>query len=249
MTDPFQTLRNRQADLADLLNQRPRTDPIGVGLFQVFNAGSIPTGGGKYYATHPVDPGGTESEGSTPTLTAGTANVPVLVLDQTAAVGDYLIARQIGGRWVAEARGGTGGGGGPTGGSPTCLCGLIPATLTITPDVVCGYTAGTVTWKATPPDCAGVYGPLGFYGDSTFTITTGSGTQTCRWYFDCDSRGYYYVGYIVVYDTSPVWSGFAYFSGGLWNWFLDGTTNICTPFSLTNAQIKTISGCNATVTG
>lgn len=104
----LRTLRGRQEQTRRVLDRigyvSPGTAPM---LVQVFQQTTIPTTTGKYYACHPVDPGGAECEGCIPTFTAEAGTVFVLVVGPRVPVaGDYLIAKPIGGRWVAEKTGG-----------------------------------------------------------------------------------------------------------------------------------------------
>lgn len=118
-------------------------------LVQVYQKTAIPTTTGKYFACHPVDPGGAECEGCTPTLAASTVEtVYVLVVGSRIPVaGDYLIAKSIGGRWVASA-----------GRRPTCSmtlfltrtsnCGAIGATVDFV-ETATGVTVWSTTITAT----------------------------------------------------------------------------------------------------
>lgn len=136
-------------------------------LVQVFNNGSIPTTVDKYFACHPVEPGGAECEGCTPTFTADSGTVFVLVIGPRVPVaGDYLMAEPIGGRWVAEN---PKGGSGPCNVSPFCTRsfpltafvgdGLGTHTLTrfTVSDSIVAWDSGPVsfsatTYASTPPD-------------------------------------------------------------------------------------------------
>jgi hypothetical protein len=114
----LRTLRRRQAELADRLARDPG-DTLAQGpalLVKVFAETAVPTATLKYFACHPVKVGGAESEGTAPTLTADASQkLYVAVLGGPVPVaGDYLIARLVGGRWVA----GKGAGAAPP--APTC---------------------------------------------------------------------------------------------------------------------------------
>ena len=108
-------LRDRQAAYSRALDrQTDQPQPYLSARFlgQVFNGGSMGAAANLYYLTHPVLLTGTESEGGAATLTVDSATtVPVVVLQNAPSVGDYLTAYAVGGRWVAE-RGGMSGGGG-----------------------------------------------------------------------------------------------------------------------------------------
>ena len=80
-------------------------------LVQVYDGGAIPAAVPRVYLTHPVIATGSEAEGTVATLTADTATtVPVVVLNSVPAVGDYLTAYSVGGRWVSEETTPSGGG-------------------------------------------------------------------------------------------------------------------------------------------
>jgi hypothetical protein len=98
-------LRRRQAELAERLDRDPG-DTLAAGpalLVQVFAEAAVPTVALKYFACHPVKVGGAETEGTAPTLAADAGQkLYVAVLGTPVPVaGDYLIARLVGGRWVA----------------------------------------------------------------------------------------------------------------------------------------------------
>jgi hypothetical protein len=88
-------------------------------LVQVYNGGSMGTSGNIVYLTHPVLLVDTETEGgsTSPVPDTGTT-IPVLVLGAGASAGDYLVAYEAGGRWVAEK-----------GGSPPAPCSTAPCNL------------------------------------------------------------------------------------------------------------------------
>jgi hypothetical protein len=99
-------LRGRQiAHNAAADNAAGRAAPYGAArlLVQVYNGGSMASTAEKIYFTHPVLITGAETEGGTATLTADTATtVPVVVLWNAPATGDFLTAYSTGNRWVSE---------------------------------------------------------------------------------------------------------------------------------------------------
>lgn len=105
-------LRDRHAALAAAIDRRSTvpTDGAARQLVQVFNNGAMPTANDHYFSAHPVNVGGEESEGSTPTFDVNTTQVVIVdVLGSTPpSVGDMLVATGVGGRWVAEKGGTTG---------------------------------------------------------------------------------------------------------------------------------------------
>lgn len=104
MTDESNILRLRQGDIADDASRRRSIGgPSGVQAFVVVDAGAMPSGALKFYATNMVSAiAGVEIEGQTPTLTTGAQAVAVAVLGGSPAVGDVLLARQVDGVWVAR---------------------------------------------------------------------------------------------------------------------------------------------------
>lgn len=103
MSDELRTLRERLSALyarADSLSSGgPST---AFGLFQVYREHTVPTATPRYFACHPVDPGGTEVEGGPFTGTADTDSTAYVAVfgSKIPKAGDYLIASIVGGRWV-----------------------------------------------------------------------------------------------------------------------------------------------------
>lgn len=105
----FRTLRGRQAE-AEAGRDGRRGESVTQGpalLVEVFAEATVPTATGKYFACHPVVLGGVEAEGETPSFAADAAQaLYVAVLGGTAPeAGDRLLARLVGGRWLAESGG------------------------------------------------------------------------------------------------------------------------------------------------
>jgi hypothetical protein len=182
-------LRRRQADIAARANSIPDSQGGTLsGLFQVFNAGAMPSGGLKYYAAHPTYIGGSETEGAAPVINAGSAQVNIAVLGSTPSVGDVLVARRTGGRWVAERGSGTS----PPPPPPFCPCsrwgaGTAPGLLFLSGEVssdgftYCPYSltlscGGNCEWvggNAAPAPCfAGVsfIWTITYIGSSQWTV-------------------------------------------------------------------------------
>lgn len=101
------TLRDRVADLERTDDAIP--DPSGCLqpiLVQTVTKTSYPTAAASYFAVQQVEPGGTEGEGNTATLTAISGVFYCLnVGSAIPPVGTYLIAIPSGGRWVINYRG------------------------------------------------------------------------------------------------------------------------------------------------
>ena len=100
--DEARTLRRRLDDLERALARRDEAAGFAPSaLLVTVTVASYPTGTQKYFGVRRVRPGGTESEGATPSLVAygptffaanaGAANPPV---------GTYAIGAMDGGRWV-----------------------------------------------------------------------------------------------------------------------------------------------------
>lgn len=103
MASEFTILRSRVEGFAERLARRRRGSRGTSALcVQVFNDGAIPTTTPAFFDCHPVDVGGDEVEGGPGSFNIGTGIIPVMVIDHVPAVGDMLIARRPGGRWVAE---------------------------------------------------------------------------------------------------------------------------------------------------
>jgi hypothetical protein len=152
-------LRDRQAAqsrAADRAQGRQSPFITARQLVQVYDGGSMGAAAELYYLGHPVLVTGAEAEGGTATLTVDSATtIPVVVLGHAPSVGDFLTAYAVGGRWVAE-RGGSSGGGGIS-----CLPCVIPAEdLTVSwVNLLSGdgsapliYTTGPSAWTASCVD-------------------------------------------------------------------------------------------------
>ncbi len=103
----LQRLRQRQLDRAiENIPDIPRGTERFSGI--VYDGGSMPTTGDKVYLVHPVEFDGSETEGESASVTSDTdVSIPVLVLNNSVNEGDILVAKGIGGRWVAQKQGGT----------------------------------------------------------------------------------------------------------------------------------------------
>jgi hypothetical protein len=103
-------MRTRQEDLDAAIDAAPARPSFRSArqLVQVFDGGSMPSAPDKFYACHPVDLDGPESEGGTASPVVNTAvTMYVDVLNHVPSAGDLLVATSAGGRWVAERGGGT----------------------------------------------------------------------------------------------------------------------------------------------
>lgn len=108
MTGEYRTVRNRQSDLvdkSDVMFGNPNVDITSMMAVKIYNGGSMPTSGNKWFLSYPVEIDGDEGEGEVPTFeTDATRTVPVLVVGtRVPAAGDVLTAVHVGGRWIAES--------------------------------------------------------------------------------------------------------------------------------------------------
>lgn len=99
----YDLIRRRQQDAIDRADgRRGRSAGNAAKVLQIFNGGAMPTTVPNFYVGHTVKLSGSETEGGAGTLSAGSDRVPVMIIDSVPAVGDNVIARRVGGRWVAE---------------------------------------------------------------------------------------------------------------------------------------------------
>ncbi len=92
----------RATDRARAAPRAPRGSPRLLG--QVVNMGAMPTTTERVFLVNPVRLDGSESEGSTASVTIDkTRTIPVVVVGHTPpSAGDLLLAHASGGRWVAD---------------------------------------------------------------------------------------------------------------------------------------------------
>lgn len=220
---------------------------------QVYSGGALPTAVPRVYLTRPVSTAATEAEGQTPTHTTdGASSVPVLVLGPRVPVaGDNLVARQVGGYWVAQL--------GKTAAASTvvptnCTAGCpVPTTIVMTSsNTTCTGAHGlpfpasvTFTWITSPPWL--VF--LGA-GANTFLSTTSfldSFGEVYHLRFFCSSPTHFQIRQ--VYEN--LLGGGPSNANILYNW-PSGTPNSCSPFLLTTGTPNIPTTCPAsilTVTG
>jgi hypothetical protein len=100
------TLRHRQEAIESYVDRSRPASPSGTArrMVQIFNNGSMPTSNDKFFAAHPVQYDGPETEGGIFSPVADTSTVMFVdVIGSTVpSVGDRLVATLVGGRWVAE---------------------------------------------------------------------------------------------------------------------------------------------------
>lgn len=108
LEDEARTLRSRVAELADALDRLDSESSDGnpAMLVQTVAVGTYPTAANKFFAAHPVDPGGPEGEGNTISATVGGGIVYLANLGSAVPpAGTKLLARSINGRWVGVYNG------------------------------------------------------------------------------------------------------------------------------------------------
>lgn len=234
-------LRRRTEGLADWLDRHTygTVRPSRLYLGKTYSGGSFPTAAGRVYLTHPMAVAATESEGSTPTFTVdASSSVPVLVLDGPLAANDFVVARLIGGLWVAEKGQGTGGGGGgATGSFSGCSCATAPTPLYLHVSTEGGdygaFNSATLSYGAFP--CVSASFPSGFQAYVSTTSFIDSLTGDAFYYYISCTGSTYYLG--AIYPTSIFGSCYYYL---MYSWIIGGS-NTCTPFSLTSGS-NLISG-------
>lgn len=221
----------------------PRGDEPPARVGRVFANPTVPTTTRKYFAMHPVDVLGTETEGGTGSKTVdATKTFYAFVVGTTAPVaGDDLVCRFVGHRWVAEccasASGITLGG---------CPCAGIATTLHLDAPAPGGhpYVDADLTWQAIPanvtgPNTAGVI--IGTEGFFSAVLTNPiysppiNNIQTYRWYLRCLS-GYYSLYFLVVTDSALGGSVPYVWTGTFIDRYIIGGANTCSPFSLSSSS-------------
>lgn len=236
MNDDVPRLLRRAESLDAWLDRHTygRTRPGKIHVGYVYSGGSFPTSAGRYHLTRPVAVSGTESEGSTPTLTVDSASsVPVLVLDGPMSVGDYLVADAVDGRWVSTK--GLGSGGGGTGTLLGCVCRTPPDTLYLhVTNPIAGFLEdATIVYGPTPAPLAPLLlGTNSYLSSSTYADAwTG---EDFRFYLSC-------FGSVVrlsrVFESTILTGGGPFLDSVIYFWTIGFTGNTCTPFSLTNGSI------------
>ncbi len=237
MTDElYSQLRRRTLDAQrhyDLVADRRElvSSPIMIG--KVFSQTLIPSGTNVYYAVHPVAILGPETEGGAATCTVDSAAtfMVCVVGSRSPSMGDYLVCRYVGNRWVSEitsARQDVGIGG--------CECQGTPLTLTMSvnePTTNNGiFQDSALTWQDTPAGFAAIVlatkaylsWPQGYVDQVT--------GDTFYYYLSC--VGNYYTltrVYLISVYGSPFLDQIRY------QWRIDDPGNSCDPFLMTNGQV------------
>jgi hypothetical protein len=203
----------------------------------VFAQTMLPTAAGLYFATHPLDITGNEIEGGSATLTTNSdITIFVDIIGRPAAVGDLVLARWVGYRWVAVRLGSAGGGGGGgTVSTPGCACASSPVTITQTSSEPASnnrmFQDASIVYGPTPPALLPVVlQPSSYISTASFPDPiVGS---SFYYYFTC-----YFGGYALsrVYPTSVL--GNPYRDAIRYSWIPGFPGNTCTPFLLASGEI------------
>lgn len=115
-------------------------------LVQISDGGSMPSSPDHFFLAYPIEFDGSETEGGTGTPVIDTSQpIIVDVLGHAPSVGDILTAYAVGGRWVAERAGISGGG------SLACSpCNIPTQNLTLSwVNVLSGNGSTTLTYATT----------------------------------------------------------------------------------------------------
>lgn len=223
-------------DLATWESNRRLNDAAGlihpVVVGQVFANPVVPNATSKYFSVHPVSLSGIEGEGKTGTLTVdATRSFLVYVVGtKSPVVGEYLICRFIGNRWVAERMGKSS----SVVTLPGCPC-IIPSTLhmsVIQPDANFGmFQDATLSYITVPPELALLsLGTKSYISTTTFIDEI---TQDRFWYRFFCSGGYFCISRI--YATSVY--GSPYSDSIRYRWLGGQPGNSCIPFLMTNGKV------------
>lgn len=105
--DEARTLRSRVAALQDAIDRLDSDSGDGNPAMVVvtYTKATYPTAADKFFACHPVDPGGAEVEGGSASLTSSTGTVYVAITGNIPPTGTRLLARSVNGRWGAAYHG------------------------------------------------------------------------------------------------------------------------------------------------
>lgn len=212
----------------------PRPSPQSPAFVgKVYARVAAPTSTGTYFAVHPATVLGAEDESGPGSMSVDlSSTVLVCVMGgRVPVVGDSLICRFAGDRWVAESLFKAGGGAITI---PSCYCNAIPPTLTMSssdPTSNGGmFQNCTLQFGATPPE----YNALSL-GSQCFLSTTSfldPNGESFRYYFGCVYASF---NLSRVYAQSSL--GSPYQDLVRYTWSLGFAGNTCTPFLLSNGRI------------
>ena len=240
MRDPFAPLRAR-LERRESARSRRLVGRGGVGqptfVGRVVASPKFPTATGRYYSVNPVSFLGREGEGlpGSPTVDPTTVVRVALIGTTAPAVGDDLICRSVGDRWVAERRGK--GSGTPTGGGVAlagCSCGTVPPTLHLSISGTClagDFEPCTLSYGPTPAEFAPLnLGASCFLSAETFTDAyTG---QPYRVFFGCDASQFRISRVYLPHDQQG-----PYRDATSYTWAIGLAGNSCSPLLLAAGTI------------
>ena len=247
MRDLYSQIRLSQA--RDAIDGASRPTGRGPGQFPSFVGRVVanprlPSGLNQYYSVNPVAILGVEGEGNAASLVPDTTTTVLVCVLGTAtpAIGDDLVCRFSGSRWVAEHFGGRSGGGGAS--IPGCACVSIPATLHMNASGPCDgvFQPCVLQYGPTPGDLSNInLGANCFLSTGTF-VDDFSGL-TYRYNFECDT---------IFFRLSRVYlpgaSGGAFHDSSIYSWSIGQPGNSCSPFLLSSGYIYPGGNINCIVT-
>jgi len=242
-----------------------QNDAKGAGLY---TASTFPTKGGVYYAFHPYNTRGTQSEGSGGSLATTTIPDAVALIPGAFPVTptSNVLAEWTGTRWVMDQFGLNTG---SSGHIPGCPCDPVPSplTMTVTNPALNYYIFQSCIiqyYPTIPPALSGVtysggmsaIGNSGYFSTSSFT--DGYSLAPFYYWLQC-FQGVYALTRIYPKTYALTWTGTDWeytltggwqIDGSRYSWLVGGS-NTCKPFALASGAI--FSGGNAstvvTITG
>ena len=247
MVDAYRQLESRAIDGPGRFGRRsggrssPQS-PAFVGV--VFAQTHVPTATGCYFAVHPATVLGAEAEGGTGSLAVDTSSTILVCVvgGRAPIVGDAMICRFVGSRWVAERLCQAGGGNIRI---PSCYCSAIPSILTMSSSNTASdggmFQNCSLAYGNTPPQ----YGALSL-GNQCFLSTTSftdSNGEVFRYAFNCLSATF---NLSRVYAQSVFGSPFQDLVR--YSWSLGYPGNTCTPFLLSSGRVYTGGNAQCVVT-
>jgi hypothetical protein len=236
MRDLYSQIRHLQA--RDARDAESRPTGRGSGQYPAFVGRvvahpKLPTATNQYYSVNPVAILGVEAEGTTATLVPDpTSTILVCVIgSKTPSIGDDLVCRFTGNRWVAERFGGQASGGGAT--IQGCACVSIPTSLHLSASGPCDgvFLPCSLLYGPTPASLSNInLGANCFLSDQTF-VDSLSGLSY-RYNFGCDTIFFRLSRVYLPTSTSG-----AFHDSSIYSWSIGQPGNTCKPFLLSNGYI------------
>jgi hypothetical protein len=237
MDDANVRIASNMSAIADQLVRRslstsPPQPPCFVG--RVYAIQSVPSTADAYFAVHPVSVLGTEAEGNPGALVVNSsATAFVYVIGPSAPkVGDDLVCRFIGNRWVADKSAGSSR---VTIAIPGCMCASTPTVLHMVsskPSSNDGmFQSCTIAYGPTPAELSDLA-----IGDYSFLSVESFQDQETgdyfRYLFNCGANLY---GITRVYADSILGSPFK--DVLRYTWLINYPGNTCIPFLLSAGNV------------